>query len=93
MFPLYQEKYQEMIDLFHQYLKLISKDHHKTRDGHLEIQYHHYGWGFDKNNGEWRISHDGYVSELFLVGDNDLEELMDKAIHEIKNMIKDVSEN
>lgn len=91
MFEPYKNKYKEMIRLFHEYLKIIRKDHHKNRDGDIHVGYYHYGWEFDENEGEWRVIHNGYVNN-FCICDKDLDQALNKAIAELKRLINEENE-
>ncbi len=91
MLPQYQEKYTQLVSIFHDYLRIISKDHHKNRDGDLSIGYHYWGWDFN-GKGEWRVIHNGYVND-FIISDEDLDIALDKAIIEMEEMLQEARDN
>lgn len=90
MLPQYQEKYNQLTSLFHEYLREITKDHHKNKDGYISVEYLYCGWDFS-GVGEWRVIHNGYVND-FVICDQDLDVALDKAILKVKEMLEEAKE-
>lgn len=82
----FERKWSELKEVFREYRSIIVHDHHKDRDGDLEIRRYYYGWG-DADHG-WEVHHNGYVSEFTVTGATP-EEAVDKAIAEFKRLTEE----
>ncbi|WP_155808613.1 hypothetical protein [Brevibacillus agri] len=76
-------KWSELTEVFRDYLRVISRDLHKSRDGDLVLRRSYAGW-IEKDFG-WEVVHGGYVNEFTVTGET-AEEAMDRAITEFRRL-------
>jgi len=76
----------ELKQVFNEYLDVISRDHHKSKDGQLTLRRYYYGW--DQRDEGWEVVHDGYVNEFKVQGETPTIAIQ-RAIAKLKGIIEE----
>lgn len=82
-------KWHQLKLLFNEYLTIISRDHHKNRDGQLSLTRYYFGW--DEKDHGWKVVHNGYVNDFECKGVNEFDAI-NNAIIKLKGLIAEEEE-